>query len=88
MCSSKYIGRLKLDGIKPDEIPELAEQMGIEITHISTMELSSFYKLPRLTNHKDPFDRAIIWHSISNQYILMSQDSKFKEYKSYGLNLF
>ena len=53
---------------------------------IENEELVSFYKLP--IEHKDPFDRVIIWQAINNNFILISVDSKLDSYLKHGLKVF
>jgi len=36
---------------------------------------------------KDPFDRLIIWQSISRKLTLISQDRAFADYKKLGLKV-
>ncbi len=84
----KYgLGKLELEGLNPDELPDIAKRMGIETHNIDTKSMSSIYKLPQITNHKDPFDRLIINDCIHYGYTLVSYDSKFKYYESLGLKL-
>jgi len=84
--SLKYnLGKLELSGTTPDELPLLAEKMGIDIEQISTQEMASFHRLEKQPNHKDPFDRIIIWHCIKNQKVLISLDGKFDVYEKAGL---
>jgi len=80
------IGKLSLENVSPEELPLYAENSGFEILGITPVEISSFYKLPPIS-HKDPFDRLIIWQCIQNNMVIISKDSKMKEYKKYGLNL-
>lgn len=44
----------------------------------------SFYQLP--IEHKDPFDRLLIWQSIQQKMVFLSNDSNNKFYEKYGLN--
>lgn len=81
------LGKLELEGLNPDELPDVAKQMGIETHTIDTKSMSGVYKLPQITNHKDPFDRLIINDCIQNGYTLVSYDSKFKHYESLGLKI-
>ena len=86
--SLKYaLGKLELTGVKPEELPDFAGQMNIEILPLTAAEASSFYKLPRLS-HKDPFDRIIIWQAIQQKMILVSKDRDFKTYRKFGLRTF
>lgn len=84
--SLKYnLGKLELSGLIPDELPKIAEQMGLEVIDVNKDVMASFYKLPKTKTHKDPFDRIIIWKCISSSLVLITQDNKFQEYQPYGL---
>ena len=86
--SLKYaLGKLELTGIEPEELPDFAVQMNLEILPITAAEASSFHKLPKLS-HKDPFDRIIIWQAIQRKMTLVSKDREFKEYFDVGLRTF
>ncbi|MCD6197190.1 MAG: type II toxin-antitoxin system VapC family toxin [Deltaproteobacteria bacterium] len=86
--SLKYaLGKLELTGVKPEELPNFASQMNLEILPITVAEASSFHKLPRLS-HKDPFDRIIIWQAIQRKMNLVSKDRDFKAYRKFGLRTF
>jgi PIN domain nuclease of toxin-antitoxin system len=85
--SLKYsIGKLKLHGITPKELPGQAKQVGIETLYLSEHQASTFHLLPKI-NHKDPFDRLITWQSISTDIILISKDEEIKKYKRHGLKI-
>jgi PIN domain nuclease of toxin-antitoxin system len=49
--------------------------------------LATYYQLPKKDNHKDPFDRLLIWQAISNGYTLITQDKKIEQYRPDGLQL-
>jgi len=86
--SLKYaLGKLELTGVKPEELPDFAAQMNLEILPITAAEASSFHRLPRLS-HKDPFDRIIIWQAIQRKMTLVSKDRDFKAYRKFGLRTF
>jgi len=86
--SLKYaLGKLELTGIEPDELPDFADQMNLEIVPLTAAEASSFHKLPRLT-HKDPFDRIIIWQAIQRGMTLITKDRDFGAYRNLGLRTF
>ena len=83
--SLKYaIGKLELEGIAPDKLPQKAEISDFFVLDILPEDAASFYRLPRLT-HKDPFDRLLIWQAINHDLSLISQDSEFKAYEQHGL---
>jgi len=81
------LGKLELTGVKPEELPDFAAQMNLEILPITAAEASSFHKLPKLS-HKDPFDRIIIWQAIQRKMTLVSRDRDFKAYHKFGLRTF
>lgn len=81
------LGKLELTGVKPEELPDFAAQMNLEILPITAVETSTFHKLPRLS-HKDPFDRIIIWQAIQRKMTLVSKDRDFKAYHKFGLRTF
>jgi PIN domain nuclease of toxin-antitoxin system len=86
--SLKYaLGKLELTGVKPEELPDFAAQMNLEILPITAAEASTFHKLPKLS-HKDPFDRIIIWQAVQRKISLVSKDRDFKAYRKFGLKTF
>ncbi len=85
--SLKYgLGKLELTGCVPEELPEVASAMQLELLHPSPEELSSFHRLPRVA-HKDPFDRLIIWQTLQNKLHLVSKDQRLSEYQPLGLKV-
>ena len=86
--SLKYaLGKLELTGVKPEDLPDFAGQMNLEILPLTAAEASGFHKLPRLS-HKDPFDRIIIWQAIQRKMTLVTKDRDFKAYREFGLRTF
>ena len=86
--SLKYaLGKIELEGIGPDDLPRIAEEMTLEILYITPNEAATFHKLPRLA-HKDPFDRFLIWQAIQHKINLISKDRAFMAYKKYGLKIY
>ena len=83
--SLKYaLGKLELEGITPDELPEKAKEIDIETMELSEEDAITFYRLPRL-KHKDPFDRLIIWQAIRGDLPLISKDKNMEDYQPFGL---
>lgn len=78
------LNKLKLEGVTPDELPELATRIGFEILSLKPDDAASFYCLPRFT-HKDPFDRMIIWQAICEKMVMVSKDSEVAAYQQFGL---
>jgi PIN domain nuclease of toxin-antitoxin system len=61
--------------------------MGFKIIELCEQASITFHKLPRKKDHKDPFDRMLIWQAITSDFIFISKDSRIKQYKENGLNL-
>ena len=78
------LGKIELKNCKPNDLPDIAAQMHIEIIQPTAQETASFYQLPKV-KHKDPFDRMIIWQAIQQPLVLISKDADFPEYKELGL---
>jgi PIN domain nuclease of toxin-antitoxin system len=85
--SLKYAtGKVELSGVVPDDFPAIVRQSGFEILPIAADDAATFHHLPRM-EHKDPFDRLIIWQAISHKLTLISQDSAFSSYRKLGLKV-
>lgn len=87
ICIKYNLGKLELQGLAPEDLPSVANEIGISVINIGEDIMASFYKLSKLKNHKDPFDRLIIWYCICVGDKLVSRDNRFKEYKQFGLKL-
>ena len=86
--SLKYnLGKLILENTTPEKLPQLAREMGINITPIDEECMASFHNLPQKKSHKDSFDRIIIWYCICNDCTLVSLDDKFSKYEALGLKI-
>ncbi|MCM1090810.1 MAG: type II toxin-antitoxin system VapC family toxin [Butyrivibrio sp.] len=85
--SIKYsIGKLFLNGITPEELYTEIENSFLICKMLKNQDLISSYHLPR--EHKDPFDRMIIWQAIAGKMTLLSVDAKMNRYVESGLKLF
>ena len=85
--SLKYnLGKISFDNVTPDQLPSYAENSGFSILNLEPNIVASFHKLP-IENHKDPFDRLIIWQSINSDIPLISKDIQFEKYKKYNLKV-
>ncbi len=85
--SLKYaLGKIELKNCKPDDMPDIARQMHIELIQPTAQETASFFQLPKV-KHKDPFDRMIIWQAIQQPLVLISKDANFPEYQEFGLKV-
>lgn len=79
-------GKLNLNKLVPEDLPERCISYGFKTLPISIKESASFYNLSNLY-HRDPFDRMLIWQSIMNNLVLITNDGNMPPYKSDGLKL-
>jgi len=77
------LGKLELEGVTPDDIPILVRKSGLDILPITETDAATFHLLPR-QEHKDPFDRMIIWQAISHGITQLSIDRAFPVYQNWG----
>jgi PIN domain nuclease of toxin-antitoxin system len=61
--------------------------MGFTIIDMQENEAITFHKLPLKKNHKDPFDRMLIWQAITKNMTIISKDELFEQYRNDGLKL-
>jgi PIN domain nuclease of toxin-antitoxin system len=85
--SLKYaLGKLELKGVTPDELMPYILKSGFEILDLEHDCVLSFHQLPKF-DHKDPFDRLIIWQAIKFNFHFLSLDRKAQSYLKFGLHL-
>ncbi len=85
--SLKYAtGKLELGNVTPDAFPALTRQAGFEILPLAETDAATFHHLPRM-EHKDPFDRLLIWQAISRKLTLITRDNAFAAYGKSGLKV-
>ena len=80
------IDKIDLDTLKPEDLLTIAEKMNFQTINLSAEEAISYHKLGE-SSHNDPFDRMLIWQSISRKYTLISKDKEFPKFIPYGLKL-
>ncbi len=79
-------GNLELSGMTPEEFYGEIESSYLISHQLRSEDLISFYRLP--IEHKDPFDRMLVWQSIQSGFHFLSVDEKNENYEKYGLKLF
>ena len=83
--SIKYgIRKLEID-FNIERIPEYCNKMGFDLILLDPVDALNNLKLPQKNNHKDPFDRMLIYQCIKNDYTLISIDSRLEMYKKDNL---
>lgn len=85
--SLKYrLGKLKLTGVTPEELPILAQESGFDFLPITPSEAAGYHLLDAEW-HRDPFDRMLICQAITHGLTLLSKDKTIAQYRSAGLRL-
>ena len=83
----KYsLGKLTVD-FDIQKIPEYCEKMSFELIPLNPVEALESLHLPQKINHKDPFDRMLIYQCITSSYTFVSKDRRIEQYKKDGLKL-
>lgn len=84
--SIKYnLGKLIINGMSPEELYHEIENSYLRCKELTNYELITFHNLP--VEHRDPFDRIIIWQCIKSDFYLLSSDSERTKYEKYGLKI-
>ena len=79
------LGKLKLEPLVPEQIPEHCRRLGFEILPLESGDAASYHVLPRIDAHRDPFDRMLVHQCIRGDLILVSRDRRMRSYSSHGL---
>jgi len=81
------MNKFSFKNIDIKDFPVYAKNMGFSIIDMQENETITFHKLPFKKDHKDPFDRMLIWQAITKDMTLISKDKLFEQYKKDGLKL-
>ncbi|MCF6311964.1 MAG: type II toxin-antitoxin system VapC family toxin [Verrucomicrobiales bacterium] len=79
------LGKLNLPATSPEELPQATQSMGFTIAELDPTLLASYHHLLPQPDHKDPFDRLLIWQALQCHHCLISKDKKMKLYADQGL---
>lgn len=79
------LGKLDLPGTDPGEIPAAVRQLGLVEEPLDSEILATFHRLPYAPDHRDPFDRLLIWQAIRRKHTLLSRDRALPFFKAHGL---
>ena len=81
------LGKLEIKNLNLEDIKNAIELQDYKIINLEIDDAIKLAKLPRLSNHKDPFDRMLIQQAINRDLIVITSDEKFKYYIDYGISL-
>jgi len=79
--------KFAFNNINVNDFPKYAKNMGFTIIDLQEKETITFHELPLKKNHKDPFDRMLIWQAITKNMTMISKDEFFEQYKKDSLKL-
>jgi len=79
--------KFSFGNINIKDFPKYARDMDFTIIDMQENETITFHELPLKENHKDPFDRMLIWQAITKDMTMISKDELFGQYKKDGLKL-
>ncbi len=82
-----WLGKLALHGAEPEDFPRFVVEAGWSILPLSGEIAASSGRLLRIPEHRDPFDRLLIWTAINEGFALVSGDDDFPAYAPHGLKL-
>ena len=74
-----------LPGTDPAEIPAAARKLGLVEEPIVPDVLSTIHRLPYAPDHRDPFDRLLVWQAIRCGPTLLSKDRALAFFRPHGL---
>ena len=84
--SLKYgIGKLVLGSMAPDDVPAHCKRLGFGIVQLDASDASTYHTLPRIPDHRDPFDRMLVHQCIRMRASLVTRDARLACYEPYGL---
>lgn len=86
ICIKIGCGKLGLGSIKPEDLPRICRDCGFELLTLNANDASTFDQL-LADHHKDPFDRILIWQSICNNMVFITDDRNIRKYTSEGLQV-
>ncbi len=86
--SLKYsLGKLEFENLNPEQIAEKIDESGFVLIQVRNEDLLTYYQLPKKENHRDPFDRMLIWQAIKGGLTFISRDTKVEQYIENGLKV-
>ena len=72
------LGKLTLQGCTPESLIDAAAVQGFELLSLDPASAASSANLPRRADHRDPFDRMLIWQALRGDMVLVSRDERIR----------
>ena len=80
------LGKLDLGNLASHQLVSIAEEMEFQTISLTPEEASTYFTLKE-TDHKDPFDRMLVWQAIQRNFAIISKDRKFAKFEPFGLKI-
>jgi PIN domain nuclease of toxin-antitoxin system len=87
MSLKQALGKFLLEGVTIEGLVESAAAHRCELLPLTVQAASTFHRLPLLGNHRDPFDRMLVWQAIQHELTLVSRDRAMEAYQTAGLRI-
>ncbi len=81
------LGKLSFEGVAPEDYPALTIKAGWIIHPLAPDLAASAGRVRRNPDHRDPFDRLLIWTAIQEDFAIISGDDEFPAYVPQGLKI-
>jgi PIN domain nuclease of toxin-antitoxin system len=87
MSLKQALGKFLLEGVTIEGLVEAATAHRCELLPLTVQAAATFHRLPLLGNHRDPFDRMLVWQAIQHELTLVSRDRAMEAYQTAGLRI-
>ncbi len=81
------LGKMILTGTTPEALVDAARIQGFDLLPLDAHLAASFTQLPVDPQHRDPFDRMLVWQALRLGYTLVSRDRKIDRSSQNGLRI-
>ncbi len=81
------VGKLVLSNTSSTDLLNAITAQGFTFITLDPAEALESSTLKRYDNHKDPFDRMLIFQALQRGYTLLTKDSRIKQYEEIGLQI-
>jgi PIN domain nuclease of toxin-antitoxin system len=87
MSLKQALGKFSMESESIEGLVEAAAAHHCELLPLTPKVASTFYHLPLLGRHRDPFDRMLVWQAIQHDLTLVSRDRAMEPYQTEGLKI-
>jgi len=82
------LGKLALEGCTPESLLDAAKIQGFDVLELDAATAASSSAMPRTAEHRDPFDRMLMWQATRGDMALVSRDRAILARESADLRVF